>query len=85
MSASPESTTNGPPVATSNCDVCSVSRDADGVVIHFGQSGASPLDPRAIGVVLRHRVVLGEQAAARLQDLMSALLEERATTRDAIT
>ena len=83
MNTSAEPTaTGGMPLATSNCDVCSVVRDPGGVAIHFGELRPSAMDPRATEVALRHRVALGEGAAGRLQELMSALLNESAVPQD---
>jgi len=64
------------PLATSHCDVCSVSRDPAGIVLQFGERGTSAHDPRAVAVTLRHRVVIDEGAATQLHDLMAALLAE---------
>jgi hypothetical protein len=70
------------PVAVSECDVCSVARDVNTVVMHFGKQGASALDPDTLAVELRHRVTLGEETASRLQELMAALLNEAPAPRD---
>lgn len=72
-------------VSTSRCDVCSVTRESvGGVLIHFGERKPSALAPREVAVALRHRVSLGEGTAARLQDLMTALLNEPPVSRDGV-
>lgn len=77
MSTFPERTTTGrTPLAATHCDVCSVVRDAGGVVIHFGELVHSTLDAQALGVALRHRVALRESTAHKLLDLMTELLNE---------
>ena len=53
-------------------DVCQVQRDAEGVALFFGRRGE--LSPGVQGVALQSRVALGAAGAARLQDLMAALL-----------
>lgn len=60
--------------ASSRCDVCSVTRDADRVLIHFGERVPSALDPRITGAALHHRVGLDDATAGRLQELMTELL-----------
>lgn len=54
-------------------DVCNVQRDAQGVALLFGRRAA--LGPGVQGVALQSRVVLGAAGAARLQDMMTALLQ----------
>lgn len=76
MSTVPESPAPSP-ASESVCDICSVKRSANVVVMHFGQIGPASVAPGAQGVSLQHRVALGEEAAARLQDFLAALLEER--------
>lgn len=77
MSDSSESMPTGPlSPASSHCDVCSVTRDADRVFIHFGEQVRSVLDPRITSAALRHRVGLDEATASKLQDLMAGLLAE---------
>lgn len=62
----------------SRCDVCSVAADSGAVVICFGEREAAAIDSRAVGVALRHRIRLPSDAAATLQDMMAALLDETA-------
>jgi hypothetical protein len=71
-------------VATAHCDVCSVAREPGSVVIRFGQCGPSAFDPRVMAVELRHRVTFGDGVAARLQDQMTALLNEVAESRGSV-
>jgi hypothetical protein len=55
-------------------DLCTVQRGAGGsVVMLFGQRTAA--GPGLQGAELRQRVALGADGAARLQDLMTALLQ----------
>jgi hypothetical protein len=70
------------PVSVSFADICSVKRSADGVVMHFGQIGPAIGSPGAQGVSLQHRVVLGEEGAAQLQDFLKALLEDSPPATD---
>lgn len=65
-------------VLQSHCDVCSVVAGADGVLIAFGERGPSAVHPGAQSVAERHRVVMATATAAKLQDLMLALLNEPA-------
>lgn len=75
MPTPPESSATTP-VSVSFADICSVKRSADGVVMHFGQIGPAIGSPGAQGVSLQHRVALGEEGAAQLQDFLKALLED---------
>lgn len=54
-------------------DVCNVQRGAEGVALLFGRRTAA--GPGAQDVALQCRVVLGTAGAARLQDMMTALLQ----------
>ena len=86
MSVSPEpAPTDRAPPAHSHCDVCSVTREAERVLVHFGEHLPSADDPRVMGVALRHRVGLDDATAGRLQELLSELLatagQSQASTR----
>ena len=69
-----------PELRQSRCDVCSVvaGGGADGVLIAFGERGPSAAHPLAEGVAEHHRVVMASATAAKLQDLLLALLNEPA-------
>lgn len=57
-------------------DLCQVQRLGAEVVIVFGRRVPSVLADGAEGVAPVHRVSLGAAGAARLQDLMTALLQD---------
>ena len=59
-------------VLASRADVCSVRRDADRLLLLFGQSATDEDGSRS--VALQHQVSLHASAAEKLQDLMTALL-----------
>jgi hypothetical protein len=63
------------PVSTSRVDLCSVAHGPEGVVIHFGQRGEAGTLPAAWSALLQQRVTMSEGGAARLQDLLVALLQ----------
>lgn len=56
-------------------DVCSVTPAPEGVMIHVGRRIPSQVASDAVGVALTHRIELGEAGAARLQDMMTELLQ----------
>jgi len=68
-----------PPVPSAeHADLCAVSRAGDGVTIRFGSRQASPALPGAVAALAGNQVSLGAAGAARLQDLLTSLLQEAA-------
>ena len=63
-------------------DLCNVVREGDDVVIHFGQLVASGVIDGAVGAHLQHRIAMSEGGAAKLQDLLIALLREAEPGRE---
>lgn len=57
-------------------DLCNVMREGDDVVIHFGQLVTSGVMDGALGAHLHHRIAMSAGGAAKLQDLLMALLRE---------
>ena len=64
--------TAGPAPLSSRADVCSVRREADRLLLLFGQCTTAEDGSRS--VALQHQVSLHAGAAEQLQDLMTALL-----------
>ena len=62
-------------------DLCNVVREGDDVVIHFGQLVASGVIDGGLGAHLQLRVAMSEGGAAKLQDLLLALLREAEPVR----
>ena len=58
-------------------DLCSVKREGDEVILHFGQLVGSAVMDGALGAQLGHRIAMSEGGAAKLQDLLTALLCEQ--------
>lgn len=58
-------------------DLCSVQRDGEDVVLHFGCLDGSELAPGALAPRLQQRVRMSAGGAAKLQDLLLELLREQ--------
>lgn len=65
------------PATSPSIDLCSVQRQGDDIVLHFGSLAGSELAPGALGAQLQHRVVMSASGAAKLQDLLVELLRDQ--------